>query len=104
MLSQSRCFWSLSKESNPVLYRTKGGIIQINVSKAINLVRHPRLELGLVRWQRAVLPLTLITQNWLSALVSNQPEPTTLSTPYQDEEIPDIKLEHLRGIDPPFVA
>ena len=26
--------WSLSKESNPVHHRTKGGIIQINVSKA----------------------------------------------------------------------
>ena len=25
------------------------------------LVRHPRLELGLKRWQRLVLPLTLVT-------------------------------------------
>ena len=41
---------------------TKEALCQLELRRLYILVRHPRLELGLVRWQRAVLPLTLITR------------------------------------------
>lgn len=62
-------------------------------------MRHPGLGPGLVRWQRAVLPLTLITlgcPRWSRTSLNQLPFRRRIRT----RGYRTLKLEHLIGVEP----